>query len=574
MANLSGTPQAFVGDTSAVDTSALEKLGKRAWDTSGNEYIYLKGVASTGAGSWVIYDEDYSTTLLTANEVGPVAIAMAAMVADRYGWYQIFGINTIAKTDTVAADASLYIDGTAGRVDDLGVTGDIVIGAYSMTADTSNVATVSITYPHVSNDIGASGAVDGSGTANEITYWVDSDTLGALAVATYPSLTELTYVKGVTSAIQTQIDTKAPTASPTFTGTVTIPTPFTLGAVSVTSTGTELNILDGVTATATEINYLDITTLGTGAASKAVVLDAGDDYIWPATGLLTYGGTAITATGAELNILDGATLTVTELNFVDGVTSAIQTQIDGKSPTAGNASLVTVGTITSGVWNGTDIAVADGGTGVSTLGDAGVLIGNGTGAIQVTGAGTSGQVLTSNGAGVDPTFQAAAGGGANEFTFVLTPADAILPNTNFPASGRTVGTTFSYNTLDFDTTTSEAAYWVIPIPPSVTPATHKLTIIWTNAAGLTTETVQWDIDWRSVSDSEVLDAATTPTTVNDTVSDTWLAQGDSHTVTVTLSTATNVVAGDLLMIKISRDVANDNMTGDVKFIRALYEISS
>src|SRR3990167_10370091 len=49
------------------------------------------------------------------------------------------------------------------------------------------------------------GGIDGSGTLNEITYWVDSDTLGTLAVATYPSLTELSYVKGVTSAIQTQI---------------------------------------------------------------------------------------------------------------------------------------------------------------------------------------------------------------------------------------------------------------------------------------------------------------------------------------------------------------------------------
>jgi hypothetical protein len=35
--------------------------------------------------------------------------------------------------------------------------------------------------------------------------------------------TEIGYVDGVTSAIQTQIDTKAPLASPTFTGTVTIP---------------------------------------------------------------------------------------------------------------------------------------------------------------------------------------------------------------------------------------------------------------------------------------------------------------------------------------------------------------
>lgn len=56
----------------------------------------------------------------------------------------------------------------------------------------------------------------------------------------------------------------------------------------------------------------------------------------------------------------------------------------------------------------TPVTVANGGTGATTLGDAGVLIGNGTGAIAVTSAGTSGQVLTSNGAGVDPTFQTAA----------------------------------------------------------------------------------------------------------------------------------------------------------------------
>src|SRR3990167_5303383 len=67
-----------------------------------------------------------------------------------------------------------------------------------------------------------------------------------------------------------------------------------------------------VSATAAELNYNDITTLGTGAASKAVVLDAGDDYVWPATGVLKFGvlkdsaDTTITSTGAELNLVDGA----------------------------------------------------------------------------------------------------------------------------------------------------------------------------------------------------------------------------------------------------------------------------
>lgn len=57
----------------------------------------------------------------------------------------------------------------------------------------------------------ATGTFDGGGTTSQIAYWVDADTLGALTVATYPSLTELAYVKGVTSAIQTQINTKQAT---------------------------------------------------------------------------------------------------------------------------------------------------------------------------------------------------------------------------------------------------------------------------------------------------------------------------------------------------------------------------
>lgn len=91
------------------------------------------------------------------------------------------------------------------------------------------------------------GTVDGSGTTNEIAYWVDSNTLGALAVATYPSLTQLSYVKGVTSAIQTQIDGKAATVHT-----------HTVSQISdLTATAAELNILDGATLSVTELNYVD-----------------------------------------------------------------------------------------------------------------------------------------------------------------------------------------------------------------------------------------------------------------------------------------------------------------------------
>lgn len=51
-------------------------------------------------------------------------------------------------------------------------------------------------------------AITGSGTANEVAYFTAARVLSSLPVATYPSLTELSYVKGVTSAIQTQINAK------------------------------------------------------------------------------------------------------------------------------------------------------------------------------------------------------------------------------------------------------------------------------------------------------------------------------------------------------------------------------
>ena len=153
MANLTGPVSAPHTDTSIVDATQQIPLGTRVRDTAGNEYIYLKGVTSNAAGKWVTYNSaSYATTLLVADAVGPVAISMAAIdTSTKCGWFQIFGNNSISSSDTVAGASALYIDGTAGRVDDSDVAGDVVIGAYSTAADTSNVLPVFISYPHVSN---------------------------------------------------------------------------------------------------------------------------------------------------------------------------------------------------------------------------------------------------------------------------------------------------------------------------------------------------------------------------------------------------------------------------------------
>ena len=73
-----------------------------------------------------------------------------------------------------------------------------------------------------------------------------------------------------------------------------------IGGTNVTSTAAELNILDGVTATATELNIMDGVTASTAELN---IMDG------------------VTASTAEINILDGVTATASEINLIDGGTA-------------------------------------------------------------------------------------------------------------------------------------------------------------------------------------------------------------------------------------------------------------
>lgn len=139
----------------ATETSALVPLGTRVLarhTTYGEgEFIYLKGVASTTANSWVTYNaDDHSTTLLAANAIGAVGIAMSANVASQYGWYQIYG-KAIGKALSGYLDNGLvYATATAGSVDDAVVAGDRVknaIGASAVDTPSSGLAEFELYYP-------------------------------------------------------------------------------------------------------------------------------------------------------------------------------------------------------------------------------------------------------------------------------------------------------------------------------------------------------------------------------------------------------------------------------------------
>ena len=65
------------------------------------------------------------------------------------------------------------------------------------------------------------------------------------------------------------------------------------------------------------------------------------------------------------------------------------------------------------------LEVESGGTGLASLDDHYVLLGSGTGAFTPVSPSTSGYILTSNGTGADPTFQATSGGTTRGFAMFI-----------------------------------------------------------------------------------------------------------------------------------------------------------
>lgn len=113
---------------STVQNHALGTIVDAYDETYGaGRFIYLKGLAATAVGSWVTYNaDDFSTALLAANAIGPVAVAMSACVASEYGWYQIEG-KAVGKALASYADNGLvFATATAGSIDDAVVAGDRV----------------------------------------------------------------------------------------------------------------------------------------------------------------------------------------------------------------------------------------------------------------------------------------------------------------------------------------------------------------------------------------------------------------------------------------------------------------
>ena len=191
----------------------------------------------------------------------------------------------------------------------------------------------------------------------------------------------------------------------TFTGNVTI-----LGSNSEIST-TQININDSLlqlannnTSNTVDIGVFGQYNSGSGNVHSGVFRDASDgiwkffkDYniepgttIDPAANGFSYANVSIGALSAANNITIG-TGQAYQINGANVLSSTVL------GSTIVTSSLTTVGTIGSGVWQGTVITPTYGGTGLSTLTANSVIIGQGTSNPIFVAPSSNGNILTSNG---------------------------------------------------------------------------------------------------------------------------------------------------------------------------------
>ena len=126
----------------------------------------------------------------------------------------------------------------------------------------------------------------------------------------------------------------------------------------------------------------------------------------------------------------------------------------------------------------------------------------------------------------------------------------------------------NYDYIAFDTTTEENAFFQYSIPKGWDEGTITFRFKWTNAAGLTTETVVMGLKALALSNDEALDTAWG---TEITVTDTWLAQNDVHISpeSAALTIGGTPAEGDMVLFNLARKTASDNLTGDARILEVI-----
>jgi hypothetical protein len=375
--NQSGTIPVLAAVSTTQITSTPEELNILDGVTStAAELNILDGVTSTAA-ELNIMDGDTTASSTTIADADRVVVndngtMKQVAVTDLAAYFddEITAMPNLVSTGALNGGSISSgfgaIDNGSSNITTTGTVsfGSLTDGSVTITdiADeddfSSNSATKLATQQSIKAYVEANRDVQGvNATGTEINTSSDGDTsVGTTAVAGSDGI--------VTNDAGTMRQTSVDTFDTYFAGTTKTLTNKTLTAPKIVDGGfiADANGNEGIVlqTASSAVNAVEITNAATGGS--VVVGAMGDDSnididITPkgtgevniAAGNLNYAGTAVTASGAELNKLTGYNGSVTELNYLkdlydtgvtnteydylDGVTSNIQTQLNAKAST-------------------------------------------------------------------------------------------------------------------------------------------------------------------------------------------------------------------------------------------------
>ena len=283
--------------------------------------------SNTESGVTVAYQDadntiDFTVGTLNQDTTGLAATATALATARTIGGTSFDGTANIAVATategtnvTVSANNSTdetvyptFVDGatgTQGIETDTGLT-------YN---PSSGLLTISGELDAGSLDI--SGNADIDGTLEADAYTVDGTALNEYIADTVGAMVGSNTESGITVAYQDGDNTLD----------------FTVGTLNQDTTGTAATVTTAAQSNITSLGTLTTLTVDNVIINGSTIGHTGDtDLITVASGIATVagevsmttldiGGTNVTSTAAELNILDGVTSTAAELNILDGVNS-------------------------------------------------------------------------------------------------------------------------------------------------------------------------------------------------------------------------------------------------------------
>ena len=296
--------------------------------SAGTDYVAPGAITTSGL------------TMATARLLGRSTASTGAVEEIMVGSGLSLSGGTLTATGGVATDIAVGTTTVSGGTNTrILYNNSGILGEYTLTGSGTVVAMQ--TSPTFNTSINGSYL-----TASEILITDGSKNIISAAVATYPSLTELSYVKGVTSSIQTQINAKGA-------GTVTSVS-FTGGLVSV-ATATTTPALT-VAGTSGGIPYFS--SASTWASSAALTANAlvigGGAGVAPAT--TTTGTGVVTALGVNVGsagsiVVNGGALGTPSSGTVTNLTGTASININGTvgatTPSTGVFTTLVAGSTTS-----------------------------------------------------------------------------------------------------------------------------------------------------------------------------------------------------------------------------------